>query len=64
MKPIDTGSPGSEEIVYIEGQEVKSIKGRIVLDKLGFLRIQREDGSIVDVNTKRIIRIERLPPRE
>lgn len=50
---------GEIKIVYLEGEDVRAIRGKIVGDDGFFIKVSRESGA-VSISKRRIVKIEEV----
>jgi len=50
---------GESKIVYLEGKEIRAIRGKIVGDDGFFIKISRESGNI-SISKRRVVKIEEV----
>ena len=50
---------GESKIVYLEGKDIRAIRGKIVGDDGFFIKIFRESGN-VSISKRRIVKIEEV----
>jgi len=50
---------GESKVVYLEGKDIRAIRGKIVGDDGFFIKISRESGD-VSISKRRIVKIEEV----
>jgi len=50
---------GESKVVYLEGKDIRAIRGKIVGDDGFFIKISRESGN-VSISKRRIVKIEEV----